>query len=282
MPDSSLPPSVNTETFDSTTVQPTSQIGSSADEHSIASVDDNAKPRLAASSRKNTSVPSSKRSKKSDSIGDRAALVCRRLFYRWLRITSRMIASVGFGFRTEGRHYLEFEGGGMLLSTHQSVMDPVLVGLVANRRLNYLARKTLFKNAMFAFLIRVLDAIEIDRDRGGLAGLKEMLKRLQRDELVLMFPEGTRTVDGEIGPLKPGFIPIARRSLVPLVPIAIVGAYDCLPRGSKLPTRKPIAVVVGKPLCSEEYMSMTDAQLLSSLDASLRQLHARAKELLAG
>lgn len=281
MSDPSPTETANSDPTESPVTQ-TLRANNSTEEHSIAAFDETSKPRLAASSQSRKTSKTAKRVKPEDTLQGRAALACRRLFYRWLRITSRMIASVGFGFRTEGRHHLEFEGGGMLLSTHQSVMDPVLVGLVANRRLNYLARKTLFKNAMFAFLIRVLDAIEIDRERGGLAGLKEMLKRLQQNELVLMFPEGTRTIDGEVGSLKPGFIPIARRSLVPLVPIAIVGAYDCLPRGSKLPTRKPIAVVVGKPLVSDEYMAMTDAQLLASLDASLRQLHQRGKELLVG
>jgi 1-acyl-sn-glycerol-3-phosphate acyltransferase len=206
----------------------------------------------------------------------------RRLFYRWLRMMSRIIATVVFSFRTEGRHHLDFNGGAMLLSTHQSVMDPVLVGLIANRRLNYLARKTLFKNAAFAFLIRVLDAIEIDRDRGGLSGLKEMLKRLKRDEAVLMFPEGTRSVDGELGTLKPGFIPIARRSEVPLVPIAIVGAYHCLPRGSRLPTCRPISVVVGEPLRKEVYELMTDSELLTAMQARLAVLHTRGIELLKG
>lgn len=206
----------------------------------------------------------------------------RRLFYRWLRLTSRIIATVFFGFRTEGRHHLDFDGGAMLLSTHQSVMDPVLVGLIANRRLNYLARKTLFKNAAFAFLIRVLDAIEIDRDRGGLSGLKEMLKRLKRDEAVLMFPEGTRTIDGEVGALKPGFIPIARRSEVPLVPIAIVGAYGCLPRGSRLPTCQPISVVVGEPLRKEIYGLMSDGELLAAMQERLAALHTRGVELLKG
>ncbi|MCU0712490.1 MAG: 1-acyl-sn-glycerol-3-phosphate acyltransferase [Pirellula sp.] len=213
---------------------------------------------------------------------ERLWMTLRRLFYRWLRLTSRIIATVFFGFRTEGRHNLDFEGGAMLLATHQSVMDPVLVGLIANRRLNYLARKTLFKNAAFAFLIRLLDAIEIDRDRGGLSGLKEMLKRLKRDEAVLMFPEGTRTVDGQVHELKPGFIPIARRSEVPLVPIAIVGAYDCLPRGSRLPTCKPISVVVGEPLKKETYAAMSDTQLLAAMQEKLVALHARGVELLKG
>jgi 1-acyl-sn-glycerol-3-phosphate acyltransferase len=210
---------------------------------------------------------------------DNLSVLARRLFYRFLRISSRMIASVGFGFRMEGRHHLEIEGAGLLLSTHQSMLDPVLIGMIANRRLNYLARKTLFKNVIFGFLIRVLDAIEIDRDKGGLAGLREMLARLKKGELVLLFPEGTRTLDGNVGDLKPGFIPIARRTKVPLIPIAIVGAYDCLPRGAKLPTRKPIAVVVGEPLASETYESMSDEALLSNLLDRLRILQLRGKEL---
>ncbi|MFY8199066.1 MAG: lysophospholipid acyltransferase family protein [Pirellula staleyi] len=213
------------------------------------------------------------------SIVTEARVVGRRMFYRCMRLICRMIAVVAFGLRTEGRHHLNFEGGGMLLSTHQSLMDPVLVGIVSNRRLNYLARKTLFKNPAFALLIRLLDAIEIDRERGGLAGLREMLKRLQGGEWVLMFPEGTRTSDGEVAEIKPGFTPVARRSQVPIVPIAIVGAYDCLPKGEKLPTRKPIAVVVGEPMLADTYMSMTDTALMEELNQRLRKLHTRGREL---
>ncbi len=167
----------------------------------------------------------------------------------------------------------------MLLATHQSLMDPVLIGMVPNRRLNFLARKTLFKNSLFGFMIRLLDAIEIDRERGGLAGLREMLSRLQKGEMVLLFPEGTRSSDGEIGNLKPGFIPVARRSQVPLFPIAIVGAYDCLPKGAKIPTRQPIAVVFGEPIPSSVYMPMSDAEILEALAKRLKQLHERAKVL---
>ncbi len=203
----------------------------------------------------------------------------RQLFYRWVQLTSRLVSVVMFSLRTEGQYHLDVEGGGMLLSTHQSMLDPVLVGMIANRRLNYLARKTLFKNAFFGFMISLLDAIEIDRERGGLAGLREMLKRLQKGELVLLFPEGTRTPDGKIGALKPGFIPVARRSQVPLMPIAVVGAYDCLPRGTKIPTRSPIAVVFGEPIQPAQYMPLTDAEILKLLAERLTELHLRAKEL---
>jgi 1-acyl-sn-glycerol-3-phosphate acyltransferase len=137
--------------------------------------------------------------------------------------------------------------------------------LAFNDRLNYLARRTLFKNRLFAGLIRLLDAIELDRDRSGLAGLKETLKRLKANEKVLVFPEGTRTNDGKISPLKPGFLAVARRSQVPLIPMAISGAYEALPRGSVLPRRYPLRVTVGPPIQYREYEQLSDEQALALL-----------------
>jgi 1-acyl-sn-glycerol-3-phosphate acyltransferase len=186
-----------------------------------------------------------------------------------------------FQMRVEGRQHLRTDGGAMLLSTHQSVMDPVLVGLLDNHFVSYLARHTLFRSPLFALLIRVLNAIEIDRERGGLAGLREMLRRLQQNDRVLLFPEGTRTSDGEISTLKAGFIPIARRSKVPLVPIALAGAYECVPKGSKWFRLRPIAVCVGQPLSAEDYLQWSDDQLLAELTARLQTLHARAQQLKA-
>jgi 1-acyl-sn-glycerol-3-phosphate acyltransferase len=186
-----------------------------------------------------------------------------------------------FQLRVEGRHHLQADGGAMLLSSHQSVMDPVLVGLMDNHFVSYLARHTLFKSRLFALLIRVLNAIEIDRERGGLSGLKEMLKRLKQGDRVLLFPEGTRTVDGNISPLKAGFIPIARRSGVPLIPVAIAGAYECMPRGSKRIQLGSIALSVGAPIPASEYTQLSDQELLERLSQRLDVLYSRARMLRA-
>jgi len=182
-----------------------------------------------------------------------------------------MIAIVVFEFRASGRYNLPVDGSAVFLSTHQSMLDPVLVGLIFNGRLNYIARKTLFHQPFFAFLIRLLDAIEIDRERGGLAGLREMMKRLQNGKMVLIFPEGTRTVDGAIGEIKLGFAPIVRRTKTTLIPISISGAIDVLPRSSKVPGRHPIAVVVGQPIRYEELALMSDSQLQEILKNRLDQ-----------
>ena len=101
--------------------------------------------------------------------------------------------------------------------------------------MNYLARETLFRFAPLGWLIHSLDAIPIDRDGLGLNGIKESLRRLKRGEMVLIFPEGTRTRDGEMAPFRPGFTVLAARSKAWILPVAIEGAFDAWPRSRKLP-----------------------------------------------
>lgn len=203
----------------------------------------------------------------------------QRVFYVVLWYLSRIASVLVFELRSEGAHHYPAKGGGLVLSTHQSNLDPVLVGLVCPRRFNFLARSTLFHNRLFAWLIRTLDAIEIDREGGGLAGLRETLLRLKRGELVLIFPEGTRSRDGSIGKLKTGFIAVARRSKVPLIPVAIVGAYDCLPRGSQWPRRRPIAVVVGEPIPYAWIEASSDDVIMEALKVRLEELDRRGRIL---
>jgi 1-acyl-sn-glycerol-3-phosphate acyltransferase len=201
-----------------------------------------------------------------------------RLFYRALRALTRMVSVIGFDATYVGRHHLDFPGPALLLSTHQSTLDPMLVGLMSNREMCYLARKTLFKSRVFAAMIRALNAIEIDREGGGLAGLKETLKRLKHGHKVLIFPEGTRTPTGSPIPLKPGFIALARRGSIPLVPMAVTGAYQILRRGSRLPAYYPVCLVVDQPLMPEQVATLSDDELLAEVQRRLLQCHVRATE----
>jgi 1-acyl-sn-glycerol-3-phosphate acyltransferase len=212
----------------------------------------------------------------------RLSLLMRRFVYRFLRLIARMLCVLWFRIRVEGRHHVPSQGGGMLLSNHQSGLDPILVGLACNRNLNFLARSTLFKNPAFSFFLKIVDSIEIDRERGGLSGLREMLSRLRSGKVVLLFPEGTRTQDGSIGVVKPGFFPIAKRSDVPLIPVAIVGAFECMPKGSKWIFPKPIAVVFGKPIPPEDYRNWTEDQAVRAVAASLGDLYQRGKNSIEG
>lgn len=159
------------------------------------------------------------------------------------------------------------------------MFDPPLVGLTCPRRMNYLARETLFRVPLLAPLIRFLDAIPIDREGTGLSGLKETLRRLKRGELVLIFPEGTRTSDGEVAPLKPGFIAVARRSKVPLIPVGLDGAYQAWPRTARLPRTGRIGVSIGQPITTDEVAQLSDDALVQLLESRIRACHAAARLL---
>ncbi|HEY5315652.1 MAG TPA: lysophospholipid acyltransferase family protein [Pirellulales bacterium] len=182
-----------------------------------------------------------------------------------------------FRVRCRNQRFVPTRGGALLLSNHQSHLDAVLMGMACNRRLNFLARQTLFAFAPFRWLIRSLDAIPIDRDGLGLSGLKETLRRVRDDEMVLIFPEGTRCRDGEIVRLKGGFAALARRARVPLVPVAIEGAFQAWPRQRRFPRTGTIEVVFGQPLEPETAAALDDAELLAEIERRLRACHAAAR-----
>src|SRR5262245_20802218 len=204
----------------------------------------------------------------------------QRLGYDTLRVLARLVSVMFFRLRVAGREHWPAEGGGLVCSNHQSHLDPPLVGLTCDRRMNYLARDSLFRVPGLAQLIHFLDAIPIDREGGGLAGLKETLKRLKASELVLIFPEGTRTHDGEVAPLKPGFIAVARRSGVPLIPVGLDGAYQAWPRNARFPRFfGRIAVVIGPALTAEQIAGHSDDDLLAELEQRMLMCHTQAREL---
>lgn len=144
-------------------------------------------------------------------------------------------------------------------------MDPVLVGLAYPQRMNYLARQSLFEIPVLRFLMHSLDATPIQREGMGIGGIKETLRRLKRRELVLMFPEGTRTPNGDLQDFKPGFLALVRRSKVPVIPVAIDGAFASWPRDRRLPRPAKVTVTVGPPILAQDYATMSDDELLNEL-----------------
>jgi 1-acyl-sn-glycerol-3-phosphate acyltransferase len=185
--------------------------------------------------------------------------------------------TLAFGLRRLHRERIPKTGGALVCSNHQSHLDPILVGVTCHRRLNYLARHDLFHAKWLAPIIRFLDAIPLERGGlVGMAGLKETMRRLKRGELVLIFPEGQRTHDGKIGKLKGGFGTLARKCNVPIVPVAIAGAFDSWPRTRPRPGLARIAVSIGEPLQPEDFAGLSEDELLALLHQRLEKLLAEA------
>jgi len=203
------------------------------------------------------------------------------LFGRWLYsvlwIVCRALGVSVFGVRTRFAEPLPERGGLIVLSSHQSHLDPLLLGLACDRRLSSLARSSLYAFKPFGAVITALDAIPIDREASALVAMKTVIRRLEEGAAVIIFPEGTRTVTGRLGELKSGFALIAKRAGVPIVPVAIVGAWECWPKTRIFPRPGRIRLEFGRVIRPEEIAALDDRALVAECAARLAELDAMAR-----
>ncbi len=134
-----------------------------------------------------------------------------------------------------------------MAANHESFLDPPLIGISHPENVTYLARKTLF-TGMSKWLYTNWDAIPVDQDNPDMTGVKKIIKALRTGKKVVMFPEGERTMNGELGVALPGVGLIIAKSQTTVQPMRIFGAREALPRGSGKMKMAQISVVVGDPI----------------------------------
>jgi 1-acyl-sn-glycerol-3-phosphate acyltransferase len=201
-----------------------------------------------------------------------------RWLYTVLWILCRTLGVAVFGVRTRFVQPLPARGGLIVLSSHQSHLDPLLLGLACDRRLSSLARSSLYAFKPFGFIITALDAVPIDREASAVAAMKTVIKRLEDGAAVIIFPEGTRTATGRLGELKSGFALIAKKARVPIVPVAIVGAWECWPKTRLLPRPGRIRLEFGRVMQPDEIAALDDRALVAECTARLTALDAAARD----
>lgn len=161
----------------------------------------------------------------------------------------RIVGAALWSLRSFGQDGVPRSGGVLLASNHQSVLDPPFVASCLPREIHFIARRSLIEIPVFGSAIVAMNTIPIERDSGDVKGVKSAIERLKAGHALLMFPEGTRTRDGRIGPMKAGIRLVAERAAVPVVPVLIQGAYDVWPKGRALPRLSGrVSVVFGPPL----------------------------------
>ncbi len=212
----------------------------------------------------------------------------QHFWYELLYFPAAFAAQLGFSLRVTGQQHVPRKGGLLVIANHQSYLDPPLVGVAARRHLCYMAKKSLFDHQPLKWLISSLGAVPINQDAAGTEGIKLTLKLLKEGRAVLVFPEGTRTSDGSLHPLRPGVVILIRRSGVPILPVGVAGAYQAWPAHQLLPRLCPlgwpptgtgVGVVVGKPIHANTLADLPPEQILSKLHAELLRLHHQAEEL---
>lgn len=173
--------------------------------------------------------------------------VARNVHWRMFQFLMQNVFGFWLQYRARGIEHLPATGGALLLVNHQSFLDPLLVGLPLTRPVSYLARDSLFTVPFVGWVLRNTYVMPINREAASTASLREAIRRIEHGFYVGIFPEGTRTTDGNIGPLKPGFLALLRRTDVPVIPVGIAGADRAMPRGTLMLIPVPVRVVFGEP-----------------------------------
>ena len=202
----------------------------------------------------------------------------RLVWYRlWQRVAGFLFVLV-FGLRVHHRRRFPRTGGVLVVANHQSYLDPILAAAGMPRAFHPMARESLFRFAPFRWLIRSLYAFPVRRGTADLAAVKEALRRLKAGSVVLVFPEGTRTPDGSIGPMHGGPAAIAARAGVPIVPMVIDGAFEAWPRTHRLPRPHLIRVACGAPVMPPQYEGADAAAVMAEVRRRMVELQAELRD----
>jgi 1-acyl-sn-glycerol-3-phosphate acyltransferase len=158
----------------------------------------------------------------------------------------RVMYATCFRWQVFNAERVPLTGGVILASNHASFLDPPLVGSGLRRDINYLARESLFRFPGVGALLRSWNAVPVDRDGGGAKGLKTILDRLLAGNGIILFPEGTRTPDGNLQPVRSGIGLTVIKSAAPVVPVRVFGTFEAYGRNHKFPRPHRVAVKYGK------------------------------------
>ncbi len=170
------------------------------------------------------------------------------MLYAILRPIAAALMRWWLGLQVRGAEHVPAAGAVLVVSNHQSVLDPPLIGASTSRTLHFMAKVELFGIPGFGWLIRNLNAHPVRREGSDPKALKTAARLLEEGEALLAFPEGTRSRDGSLGEGKPGIGMLAVLTEAPVVPTYVAGTLRALPRGSWWARRSKVRVSFGPAL----------------------------------
>lgn len=197
-----------------------------------------------------------------------------------VRSLFRVVTTMAFDLRVWGTDYIPAKGGAIVVSNHQSNLDPILLAVRVRRPMSFFAKAELFRKPWFARIIHEMNAFPVRRGEADIGAVKEAIRRVKAGGIVTVFAEGTRTRTGEIGTIQGGITTIIRRAEAPVIPVVIEGSHEAWPRGRKLPGTHPIRLLYGPPMNIHGY---APKDIVAVLDQTLRSMQtvvrARAEKL---
>jgi 1-acyl-sn-glycerol-3-phosphate acyltransferase len=166
------------------------------------------------------------------------------IFYNLAKLLARVI----FSMRVVNQERMIESGPLLIAVNHSSFFDPPLAGICSKRGVYYLARKTLLKWPFFGPLFPAMNVIPVERDGNDMSALREVIKKVKDGNAVLLFPEGTRSLDGHLQPARAGIGLVIAKTGAPVLPMRIFGAYEAFPKNARHLQLSQITVVIGEPI----------------------------------
>ncbi len=170
------------------------------------------------------------------------------LIYGCLWVLFNGIARLFFGFRVRGEEHFPKSGGVIVVANHASYLDIPLVGCAITRRVFFLGRANLFPYPLLGWALQKLGWIPLKTHRLDRKAFGIALSHLKKGNPVVIFPEGSRTVDGMLQEGRPGIGYLVAESKCQVIPLFISGTFKVLPVRAKWPRRFPVGVCMGKPI----------------------------------
>lgn len=179
--------------------------------------------------------------------------ILSRIFYVIVIYFIAIFARLFFRVKVSGVENIPTSGGVIVAANHVSYLDIPLLAYSLIRPANFIAKKELFTIPVLGTLLRLLGAIPIDREKIDRSALREITKKLNSGNVVVIYPEGTRSLNGKLQAGKPGVGFIVRMSGKKVVPAAIIGTDKAMPSGRWFLRPYPVTIRFGKPLDFSEW-----------------------------
>jgi 1-acyl-sn-glycerol-3-phosphate acyltransferase len=173
-----------------------------------------------------------------------------------------------------GQELLEQGSPYIFAANHQSQFDIFVLQGYLGWDFRWLAKLELFKIPVFGQAMQLAGYIPVDRAHGrkALKSLDQAARRIADGASVVIFPEGTRSQDGQLGRFKAGAMVLAIKAGVPVVPVAIVGTHQVLPKGRLLVRPGQVEIRLGEPIPTSEYTVKQKQELADRLQGMVAEL----------
>ncbi len=153
-----------------------------------------------------------------------------------------------FRFRILHRERRILKGPLIVAMNHESYLDPPLAGIASGREMYFLTRKNLLDVPVLGWFLPHLNVVPVDQEGTDRSALKALIRILKAGNATVVFPEGARTLDGNLQPALPGLGFVIAKTLAPVLPMRVFGSHEAMPRGRKRLRPHPITIVIGEPL----------------------------------